>query len=109
LHTNEVATWAVDVRYEKERDGYQKAVEPTSGFFRFSFSRTVTNQQVATDGDRYHQTQADRGIRFHQAACVHPCEFNSSFMPETAKATTAVGCVAAGASTWTTARSAIDQ
>ena len=26
------------------------------------------------------------GIRFHQAACVYPCEFNTSFMPETARA-----------------------
>ena len=26
--------------------------------------------------------QAAGGIRFHHAACVYPCEFNTSFMPE---------------------------
>jgi hypothetical protein len=38
--------------------------------------------------------QAASGIRFHQEACVYPCEFNTSFMPELAKATTGVGCAA---------------
>ena len=39
------------------------------------------------------------GIRFHQAACVYPCEFNTSFIPETASPITGVGCASAG--TWT--------
>jgi len=36
------------------------------------------------------------GIRFHQAACVYPCEFSTSFMPETIIPTINVGCAAAG-------------
>src|SRR5580765_5003576 len=32
------------------------------------------------------------GMRFHHAACVYPCEFNTSFMPEMARATSGVGC-----------------
>src|SRR5215469_1531624 len=39
--------------------------------------------------------QAAIGMRFHQAACVYPCEFRTSFIPETARATIAVGCAAA--------------
>ncbi len=38
-------------------------------------------------------------MRFHHAAWVYPCEFNTSFMPETARATTGVGCATAGACT----------
>ena len=43
--------------------------------------------------------QASGGIRFHHAACVYPWEFNTSFMPEMAKAMTGVGCEVAGART----------
>ena len=43
--------------------------------------------------------QAAVGIRFHQAACVYPCEFSTSFMPETTRATTGVGFAAAGTRT----------
>ncbi len=39
------------------------------------------------------------GIRFHQEAWVYPCELNTSFMPETARATTGVGCTLAGSRT----------
>ena len=39
--------------------------------------------------------QASIGMRFHHAACVYPCEFRTSFIPETARATIAVGCAAA--------------
>src|SRR5208282_5161756 len=39
------------------------------------------------------------GIRFHQANCVYPCEFSTSFMPETARAMIGVGWTAARA--WT--------
>ena len=42
-------------------------------------------------------THAERGMRFHHAACVYPCEFNTSFMPEMARATIGVGWAAAGA------------
>ena len=38
-------------------------------------------------------------MRFHHAAWVYPCEFNTSFMPETARAITGVGCAKAGACT----------
>src|SRR5438046_1088314 len=31
---------------------------------------------------------AARGMRFHHAACVYPCEFNTSFMPEITRAAT---------------------
>ena len=44
-------------------------------------------------------THAAGGIRFHHAACVYPCELSTSFMPETAKAITCVGCAMAGART----------
>jgi len=39
------------------------------------------------------------GMRFHHAAYVYPCEFNTSFMPEIARASTALGCVAAAGRT----------
>src|SRR5882762_1510792 len=39
--------------------------------------------------------QAATGIRFHQAACVYPCEFSTPFIPETTRATTGVGCASA--------------
>ena len=45
------------------------------------------------------KTQAAVGKRYHQAACVYPCEFNTSFMPETARPTGYVGCFAAAACT----------
>ena len=38
------------------------------------------------------------GMRFHQAACVYPCEFNTSFIPQTTRATMGVGSATAGAS-----------
>src|SRR5258705_7421792 len=57
---------------------------------------TNTLQQMAIATIRAH---AAIGMRFHQAACVYPCEFNTSFMPDTAMATRGVGCAAAGA--WT--------
>src|SRR5215472_2433144 len=37
--------------------------------------------------------QAGIGMRFHHAACVYPCEFRTSFIPETRRAKTAVGCI----------------
>src|SRR5579872_4671490 len=40
-------------------------------------------------------THAAMGIRFHHAACVYPCEFNTSFIPETARATVGVICAPA--------------
>src|SRR5277367_100786 len=45
------------------------------------------------------RVHAATGIRFHHAACVYPCEFNTSFMPATMRAATGVGCAAAGVST----------
>jgi hypothetical protein len=36
-------------------------------------------------------TQASSGMAFHQAAYVYPCEFRTSFMPETARPTIAFG------------------
>ena len=39
---------------------------------------------------------ADVGMRFHHAAWVYPCEFNTSFMPATARAIKGVGCAKAG-------------
>ncbi len=51
-------------------------------------------QHMAIAAIRAH---AAPGMRFHQAACVYPCEFNTSFMPETARATIGVGCAVAGA------------
>src|SRR4029077_19938983 len=39
--------------------------------------------------------QAAIGMRFHHAACVYPCEFSTSFMPETTRARGGVGCAAA--------------
>jgi hypothetical protein len=35
-------------------------------------------------------------IRFHHAACVYPCEFKASFMPETGSAIVGAGCAAGG-------------
>src|SRR5580698_8133857 len=42
---------------------------------------------------------AEGGIRFHHAACVYPCEFNTSFIPETASAVRGDGCKLADLST----------
>jgi hypothetical protein len=39
------------------------------------------------------------GIRFSQAAWVNPCEFRTSFMPETARAVTGVACAVAARTT----------
>ena len=51
-----------------------------------------TLQQTAIATINVH---AARGTRFPHAACVYPCEFNTSFIPETASATTGVGSAAA--------------
>jgi hypothetical protein len=45
------------------------------------------------------KTQAANGIRFHQAACVYPCEFNTSFIPNIARTTMGGGCAPVGART----------
>jgi|SRR5689334_15870857 len=37
------------------------------------------------------QAHPSAGMRFNQAACVYPCELSTSFMPETASATTGLG------------------
>ena len=55
--------------------------------FRLDVAHAIADQQVAADGDRDHQRPGATGIRFHQAACVYPCEFSTSFMPATANAT----------------------
>jgi hypothetical protein len=92
--------WAVHVRYEKERDGHHKRQNQYQDAFGFNSSCTIADQQVGADGDCCHHTPSRKGgIRFHQAACVYPCEFNTPFMPEIARATTGVGCDAARA--WT--------
>ena len=39
------------------------------------------------------RAQAGRGIRFHQAACVYPCEFSTSFIPERISEDNMLGCV----------------
>ena len=55
------------------------------------------------------------GIRFHQAACVYPCEFSTSFIPTTATAEIGVGCAIAGPRTaahssfWSGAVCAVDR
>src|SRR6185369_2071687 len=61
-------------------------------YTRVPAPRAVPNQQVAAESDCYHQPHAGVGMRFHHAACVYPCEFNTSFMPEIASATSGVGC-----------------
>src|ERR1700722_6911031 len=53
-------------------------------------------QQRAMANIRNH---AEGGIRFHHAACVYPCEFNTSFIPETVNAVSGVGCKLADFST----------
>jgi hypothetical protein len=57
----------------------------------------VTKQQITAEGNCRHQTPSAIGIRFHQAACVYPSEFDTSFMPVTTRVTIGVGCADAGA------------
>src|SRR5271156_4468442 len=42
------------------------------------------------------RAQADGGMRFFQAASVYPCEFSTSFIPETARVVNGVGPAEAG-------------
>ena len=42
---------------------------------------------------------APSGMRFHQAACVFSCKLNTSFIRDTTKAVTGVGCLIASAHT----------
>src|SRR4029078_8847273 len=56
--------------------------------------RKLQQKEIATI-----RTHAAIGMRFHHAACVYPCEFSTSFMPETTRASGGVGCAAAPGST----------
>src|SRR5580704_10278415 len=42
------------------------------------------------------RAQAAVGIRFHQAACVYPCELSTSFIPESMSDASGFGCASAG-------------
>lgn len=100
VHANNTVAWSVNVRDEHEGDGGNKRKDQKQfGSILYCASRTVAEQQVAAMAMATISPQAEVGIRFHKAAWVYPCEFNTSFMPETTRATIGVGCAAAG--TWT--------
>src|SRR5208283_4299069 len=52
---NKAATGAVDVRYQKERYGYNQRQHKQQGGLYSSATRSIPDQKVAADGDRYHQ------------------------------------------------------
>jgi len=56
---NEAETWAVNVRYQQERDGYnQRQNQKKASSFRIS--RAVANQQIAADGNYAAQLKRTR-------------------------------------------------
>ena len=60
-HANNASTWAVNFRYEKERDRHHKWQDQHLDAFGFSLSCTIANQQVGADGDRCHHTPSRKG------------------------------------------------
>ncbi len=51
---DEAATRAVDVGYEKERDGDDQGQNKKYVDFALATTRAIADQQVTADGDRYH-------------------------------------------------------
>jgi hypothetical protein len=82
IRKNEIDTISVRTRNTTEPASVRWILKPISRL-----------QQRAIASIKAH---AATGIRFHHAACVYPCEFNTSFMPETTSAAKGVGCEAAG-------------
>src|ERR1035441_605686 len=71
-YVNEAAPRAVNVRYKKERDGDNQRQNEKQAGVCLSAPRTIADQQVAADGDRYHQTPRRRGN------AVPPCRLGVS-------------------------------
>ena len=69
---------------------------------------TVPDQDVATEGDSHHQAPTPRlECGSTMRACVYPCEFSTSFMPETTRAREVLVAPPLLAGPKTTARSVV--
>src|SRR6516165_897786 len=90
MHANHARAWTVQISDGKERDGNDQRQNEKQLGLLFAM-RHVAEQDIAANSDQSIKAHVAIGMRFHQDACVYPCEVSTSFRPDTVKATTGVG------------------
>src|SRR5579864_498105 len=99
MHTDDAATRAVNVRDQKKRDGHNKRQDEKQDASRSKAARTIADHQIAEDGDYCHQEPCLPRHAVSPGGMGVSLRFNTSFIPETVRLVTRVGCANARAVT----------